>query len=392
MDVKELRLKRASLFRQACGFQKKPERVPHMSNYSTWTIFDAGFELSQALTDYACNEEAAINHLTKYSWDAVMGFGIFKSEKVAELLGTNYYLIDDVVGSITVLDHALLESSELRLLAEDPIKVLWEIGMKRRYPGFNDQMTAAQFRKAIDEAKKFRESQDRIYTRAAEEFGMPEVTDGTLGYANFSFEYIFSYLRGIKGFSIDMRRNKADLIAAMDALDAILVEPSVNAIRSSAYGPREDTCWDYSVDLMSTTVFNPRQFEELAWPRIQRVCDALAEKGKTARVIIPGHSAPYIPYFYERYPHNMFTFLLEADDIVQLREKYPDVPFAGGMTPSFLGSASPEEVVERAKFLIREVGSDGGYVMTQNKMGAFRSDGNAENLKALCHFMAEEQE
>lgn len=392
MDTKELRLQRASLFREACGFQKKPVRVPHMSNYSTWTIFDAGFELSQAMTDYSCIEAAAINHLAKYAWDAVMGYGIFKSNKVAELLGTSYYLVDDAAGSVTVLDRALLEGNELKALAEDPIKVMWEIGMTRRYPAFNAQMTADQFRKALDEGRRFKESQATIYRRAAEEFGMPDMTDDALGYANFSFEYMFTYLRGIKGFSIDMRRNKSDLITAMDALDAIMVEPSVQAILRSDYGSRDDTCWDYAIDLMSAAVFNLRQFEELAWPRIERVCDALHQKGKTVRVVIPGKTEPYIPYFYERYPHNMFTFLLEADDIVQLREKYPDVPFAGGMTPSFLGSASPEEVIARAKFLIREVGSAGGYVMTQSKMGAFRSDGNAENLKALCRFMAEEQE
>ena len=108
-------------------------------------------------------------------------------------------------------------------------------------------------------------------------------------------------------------------------------------------------------------------------------------------MIIQGKSEPFIPFFYERYPHNMFTYLLETDDIFAIREKYPDVPLAGGMTDTFLGSASVQEVLDRAKLLVREIGADGGYIMTQDKMGSFRNDGNADNLKALCHYMAYEQ-
>lgn len=390
-EIQEKLRYRAGLFRTASQFQKKPERVPHLSNYITWQIFDAGYTLSEAINDYSKMERAVIEHVTKYKWDAVIGYGTRNPNRIVRELNAEFYKIDDKAGSITVQDYSLLEGSELLQFAQDPIKMLWEVCMGRKYPSFNPQMPLEQFQRVINESLLFDQFASRVINRCVNEFGLPMITDGSLGSAYFGMEYVFAMLRGIRGFSIDQRRNKAGLLAATEALDALYVEPSIQLIKASKPGPNENTCWDYGLGFLAPTVMTPRQFEETYWPTVERVCDALAEKQKSVRVIIQGKSAPFIPYFYERYPHNMFTYLLEADDIFEIREKYPDIPLAGGMTDTFLGSATPEEVVARAKLLVREIGAEGGYIMCQDKMGSFRSDGNAENLLALSNYILNEQ-
>lgn len=389
--VQQKLLYRAGLFRTASGFQRKPERVPHLSNYITWPIFDAGYDLTEAINDYDKMEKTIVNHATKYNWDAIIGYGVRNPNRIVRELNAEFYQIDDEAGSISVQDYSLLESRELKEFAKDPIKMLWEVCMGRKYPSFTPDMPLEQFQRVIQESLAFDAYANRIIHRCVNEFGLPMITDGSLGSAYFGMEYIFSMLRGIRGFSLDLRRNKDGLRAAAEALDALYVEPSVQKIKASEPGPCQSTCWDYGLGFLAPTVMNLRQFEEFYWPSIQRVCDALCEKGKSVRVIIQGRSEPYIPYFYERYPHNMFTYLLEADDIFHIREKYPDVPLAGGMSDTFLGSATPQEVVDRAKLLVREIGGSGGYIMTQDKMGSFRNDGNAENLKALSDYMLHQQ-
>lgn len=390
-EIQEQLRYRASLFRTASGFRKKPDRVPHLSNYITWPIFDAGYTLSEAINDYDKMERVVINHVTKYHWDAVIGYGVRNPNRVVRELNAEFYQINDEAGSITVQDYSLLESEELFEFAKDPIKMLWEVCMGRKYASFNPEMPLEQFQRVVNEALLFDKFASKVIGRCINEFGMPAITDGSLGSSYFGMEYVFAMLRGIRGFSLDQRRNRAGLLAATEALDALYVEPSIKLIKASKPGPNENTCWDYGLGFLAPTVMSPKQFEETYWPSIERVCDALAEKNKTVRVIIQGKSAPFIPYFYERYPHNMFTYLLEADDIFEIREKYPDVPLAGGMTDAFLGSATPEEVVARARLLIREIGGSGGYIMTQDKMGSFRTDGNEANLLALSNFMANEQ-
>ena len=40
-----------------------------------------------------------------------------------------------------------------------------------------------------------------------------------------------------------------------------------------------------------------------------------------------------------------------------------------------------------AKRLCCELGGEGGYMMTQTKIGTFRADGKRENVQAVCDFV-----
>ena len=41
------------------------------------------------------------------------------------------------------------------------------------------------------------------------------------------------------------------------------------------------------------------------------------------------------------------------------------------------------------KRLFDELGKDGGFMLTQDKMVSFRNDANPENVKAVCDFVRE---
>jgi hypothetical protein len=61
----------------------------------------------------------------------------------------------------------------------------------------------------------------------------------------------------------------------------------------------------------------------------------------------------------------------------------------GGMANSMLGRGTKQQCLDRAKHLIDELGADGGYIMSQDLIGSYRSDAKRENLEAVCNFVRE---
>lgn len=71
MNSKELKASRVQLFRDAANF-KKTERIPHFANVVTWKVFDAGYTLDQAMTNFDVLEESVVKFLERYPVDGLM--------------------------------------------------------------------------------------------------------------------------------------------------------------------------------------------------------------------------------------------------------------------------------------------------------------------------------
>lgn len=59
----------------------------------------------------------------------------------------------------------------------------------------------------------------------------------------------------------------------------------------------------------------------------------------------------------------------------------------GGMTTDLLSNGTQEECVSYARRLCDELGKDGGFIFSENKMLSYRNDAKAENMKAVCDFV-----
>ena len=55
------------------------------------------------------------------------------------------------------------------------------------------------------------------------------------------------------------------------------------------------------------------------------------------------------------------------------------------MTAALLGNGTPEQCVDRVKYLANELGD--GFILSQDKMMAFRNDCRRENLEAVCEYV-----
>jgi len=385
MTVEELRKYRIGLCRDAVAF-KKPDRTPHMSFYITWPIMDAGYKLSEGLRSWDVMEDAIVKHQQKYNFDTIQCLGTRNPIKICEALGSLRYNINDDAGIISVQDSAPFTHEDLKRIADDPIKAQWEIMMPYKFPKFRPGMTAEPFNNALKEQRDYFAYVGRINQRMRNEFGVPSAVDGSLGFFSPGVEALFGFMRGIKGFSYDMRKDPGLVKAAAERLEETSLDPVFDMVRRAPEGPNEDVCFDFMMLSLAHTVMSNKQFEFFVWEKMHKLLDLLVERGKTVRIYMHGSMQRFYQYFQD-YPKGSLIVMCEVDDLFEVRKNLPNVALCGGLTASMMGNASPEECVAKTKQLIDELGADGGLVLSLNTMGSFPNDTKPENLRAVSEFI-----
>ena len=200
-------------------------------------------------------------------------------------------------------------------------------------------------------------------------------------------ETLMSDLLGIQQLSIAMRRNGDLLDAFIERWEKERMEPIYTKIRK-AKGPDDVHCFDSSILMLAHTVMNKKQFERFYWPYLKKLLDVYAEKKMNIRIFTEGSILRFAEYFAD-YPKGLLTFHLEQDDPFEFRKALPNVAIMGGMTTDLLSNGTPEECVAYAKRLCDELGRDGGFIFSENKMLSYRNDAKPENMLAVCNFVNE---
>lgn len=384
MDSKELRAGRVQLFRDAANF-KKTERIPHLSAAVTWKVFDAGHTLDEALTDFDVMEECVRHFLNTYPVDAMLDIGIRNQFNVTEAFGPGgyYYYTPDVVG---IKDHAHCTLDTLDEYLENPEKYIWEKVLPNKYGEEWNNKTLDVWKKTFKEYMNYTGFIFRM-NGVMKEFGIPSMAPNNpmSGAIQFGIEELEANLLGIKQLSIAMRRGPDKLEDFIRRWDAEHIDPLVEKVKKGK-GPNYKYCFDASVMMLAHNIMNQKQFERFYWPSLKKLLDAYAEKGMNVRVFCEGSIGRYLDYFTD-FPKGTLTFHLEQDDPFTVREKLPNVAIMGGMTTDMLANATPEECVAYTKRLCDELGKEGGFIFSENKMLSYRNDANSENMKAICDFL-----
>ena len=383
-EAKETAAYRVRLFRAAANFQK-PERIPHLSAAVTWKIFDAGESLPKALTDFSVMEKCQRHFLDSYKVDALMDIGIRNQFTITEAFGSPgyYYYNSESVG---IHDHAFCTVDTLEEYLAEPEKYVWERVMPEKFGPDWDKKELAVWKKT------FRAYMD--YTRfiihmssVQKEYGIPSMAPNNpmKGAIQFGIEELEANILGIKQLSVAMRRNPDKIEDFCRRWDEEHIEPLVEKIKTLK-GPDYKYCFDASMMMLAQNILNPKQFERYYWPSLSKLLHAYEDKGCNVRVFTEGEIGRYAEYFKD-FKKGTLSFHLEGDDPFEFREKLPNVAIIGGMTTDMLSKATPEVCVEYAKKLCDELGREGGFIFSENKMLSFRNDATGENMAAVCEFL-----
>jgi len=385
MDAKKLKQERIKLFRDAAAF-KKPERIPYLSAAVTWKILDAGYAIGDAMTDFEVMEKCVRHFLDNYPVDAVMDLGIRNQFNVTEAFGKGgyYYYTDESVG---IHDHAHCTVDTLEEYLDDPVKYIWEQVLPKKYGEDWAKKDKAIWKNTFREYMAYTKFIIHMSSVTGKEYGIPSLAPNNpmKGAIQFGIEELEANLLGIKQMSVAMRRSPDKIESFVRRWDAEHIDPIVEKVKNSK-GSSDKYCFDASLMMLAHNILNPKQFEKFYWPSLKKLLDAYAEKGMSVRIFTEGSILRYADYFKD-YPKGIFSFHLEQDDPFEFREKLPNIAIIGGMTTDLLSNGTVDECLDYAKRLCDDLGKDGGFIFSENKMLSFRSDAKAENLSAVCHFV-----
>ena len=385
-SAQELLHRRKMLFENTAR-QCNKDRVPILSNTRQYPFYDAGYTTSEALSDYDKIFSSLCRFHEKYQFDAYWDLGSRFPYKAIQELGKTLYIWDDF--GIQYLDSCFMGDDEYPVYAEKgQIKYFYENIIPRRFEltkenkeDFFDRMVRAA--KANDELNEFVEKVAKYFK---ETYGIARCIIKTPFGCNMPLGGMMQVTRGMKNLSIDLRRRKAEV----DALMAVLEGDAFERFKKNVglVEDRDDLIFPWQLTALVHTLLNKKQFDEYCWPYIKKYTDVLVENDQIGIMLMEGQTKPYIDDFKDL-EKGHFILYPEQDDLAELKKLAPNLSYCGGMQNTLVGMSTKEKCIDRAKELIDTVGYDGAYVFCIDKMLAFKSDVNPDNLLAVNDFVRE---
>lgn len=382
MSEQNLLQERLQLFSDTVEF-KKTKRIPQIGNFFTWKILDSEFTLSEALNDYNKMEKVVCDFHERYNFDAYTDLGTRNPIRVTNALGGYHYVIDDEKEVINIEDQVYFEPEEYSEMIENPIKFIWTKLLPRKYKKLRGKDAFNSFQYTINEFLEFSQYNLKITEKFIKEYQVPTLMNIQGGVLLHPLEMLFNFFRGIKGLSLDIRRNREQLLEAIAVLEKMFVDPALAALDNPS---PPTTAFDAYTAFLAHSILSPKQFGELYWPTLKKIIDKLVATNKKMYIFSENTMLQFYEYFQD-VPKGYLVIHVELDDIFEARKKLPNICFAGGMPADLLGYADEQTCVDYAKKLIDNLGRDGGFIFSQNKMMSFRNDCKRENLLAVSRFV-----
>lgn len=388
MKGKELMQYRVSLFEDAVRKDRKPKRVPIYDNMYNWKVYSAGYKLSEALYDPKIMHKVVEEYCRVYQPDTLADAGARNPLYfTANFSDGQFYEIDDDGYRMNYRDNAFMTADDYDALIADPKAYIWGTLLPRKWSNLQKQENGKYYAKGVDSFMTFAQSSGKIAKTMAK-MGIPQAAN-VIDMVPFQsgFEYIFDGFRGIKGISMDMRRNKGKLLDACHAIEDFM---SQSAPKNTTVGHNPNCAFDLFLPMLAHTILSEKQFECFMWPKLKELGDYLVKYDKTCILFVEGNSERFYDFFNEL-PDGHFAFYTEENDIFAMKKALKNKCIVGGMPIAMLGNSTPDECVDYAKKLVQELGYDGNYIFSQNKMISFPNDVRKENMLAVSRYIQEGQ-
>ena len=374
---------RLSIVRDAQAW-KKPDKMPINGNMFNWMFLDAGYTVNEAYQDYQKIDDSLVKFVTKYGVDHInqLHTGFRNFFQLCDAVGGSpvYTSTSDTMNAVPV--HPM-DENDYDALIENQNAFFWTKGLATLYPKALD-MTPEEFAKAAKSLQDYNEARAYSENKLKNEHGIivdavPFIWPGT--------EPLVNNYRGLRGFSMDMRRHKDKIKEWCEAFFEASWASFKTAMDAQGEGFVADQPYDACICMLANSVINRKQFEEFYIPVFKKALDYCQEHGKQCFFYAEGAWA-YVGEFFNEYPKGVVSVMVEQDDPYVLREKFPNIALYGGLFVDVIGKpGAVQESVDMAKRAIDELGSDGGLVLMPNKMVSYANDMNSENLKAVCDFV-----
>ncbi len=202
----------------------------------------------------------------------------------------------------------------------------------------------------------------------------------TLGGPNQTFlptEFMSLNLRSFKDFTLDLFRRPEEVKAACRAFIkpfewlGLALARATGLNRVYIGGART-----------SASAISPAQFEEFALPEWLQMCEFFAGHGITTVLHLDSDWTAFFPYLRNLPARKCVLNLDGTSDIYKAKEILGDhMCIMGDVPASLLKLGEPGEVDEYCRRLIKDIGSDGGFILSSGC--SVPIDAKPENVRAM---------
>jgi len=169
----------------------------------------------------------------------------------------------------------------------------------------------------------------------------------------------FSMARGLTGFAVDLHRRGEQMLEASMKLAESMAFSAMLICRAS-----RNNRFLLLLHRTSNDFISPKQFERYAYPSIKLIADYLEKHGIIFGMHLDGNWDLNLEVM-TSLPENSFFQLDGTTDIFRAREVLGDrFTIMGDVSSDMLAMASPPEVEDYCLRLIREVGSEGRFILS----------------------------
>jgi uroporphyrinogen-III decarboxylase len=202
--------------------------------------------------------------------------------------------------------------------------------------------------------------------------GFPNILGG---FTKAPFDVLGDTLRGTKGIMLDIYRQPAKLLAAMEALTPIMIGMGVGAAQQTG-----NPLIFIPLHKGADGFLSDEQFKKFYWPTLRQVIVGLIENGCIPFPAIEGHWGSRLEVIQD-IPKGKTAWMVDQSDMVKVKATLgQNACLIGNVSSSMLSLGTPEDVRNYAKKLIDTVGKGGGFIMGN---GAFFDQAKPENIKAM---------
>jgi hypothetical protein len=207
------------------------------------------------------------------------------------------------------------------------------------------------------------------------DLGFPTLAHGN---AAAPFDVISDYLRGMAGAMLDMYRHPDNLLRACEMILSRSIESGALALKSKRGNPKRSGT---ALHRGSDGFMSLKQFETFYWPTLKKLIVSLTDMGLVHIPFYEGNWAQRLEYLLEL-PRGKTIARFAQTDLARAKAVLGGhTCIMGGVPHSLLQVASPQEVEEYCRNLIKTCGKGGGFILTTST--GLTHEAKPENVRAM---------
>ena len=420
--AKDLREEREKRVRDAIEL-RIPDRVPVNVGTGAFAAIYSGLKASAMFYDHAAYREASKKMLLDFEPDnGPMGIG--SSGLVLDLLDARQYrwpggpLPAD--GTYQFVEGEYMKADEYDVFLDDPSGFIIREYLPRTYGalqalarlpqfghlvGFRERaavigmlfrpefkvlsdilgkLNAPEFESVAGIMRRVGDEQLRLARESAafnaemESLGFPSAGAGMGSGSTFApFDTLSDRLRGMRGTMLDMFRCPDKLLTACERL----LDWEMSVALPAKPGPKGNPVRSgMPLHRGSDGFMSKKDFEKFYWPTLKKAIEMKVALGYTVTPFFEGIWDDRLEYLLDL-PKGKVVFYCEKTDVFKAKQVLGGhMCIQGGVPPTLLQAASPQEVEEHCKKLIRMVGKGGGFILSAGSAIDFAKPAN---IKAM---------